>query len=262
MELGKPDPNIEPIPYMVIPLTQGQIALVDKDDYSRVSKHKWSATFYINGQSTSGVFYAVRSDVRDGKRVCVLLHRFVMEAPSGVEVDHINRNHTLDCRKSNLRLATHVQNMRNRRKTPVPTSSHYKGVCKCIKTGKWKVNIRLNSRQTYLGSFYDEAVAARVYNAAATRHFGEFALLNTVEAGPLTEDARPKKQWARAHGLASSGYRGVYACNVVGRWVAQLVVSGKKVYLGRYATKAEAASAYNAAATLHFGQFALLNKVD
>ncbi len=82
-----------------IPLTQGQVALIDADDLPAVSTRKWYAS-----KTPWGNFYA-------GSRG-VSLHRFLMNPPNGMEVDHINRD-TLDNRRSNLRIVTHAENMKN-----------------------------------------------------------------------------------------------------------------------------------------------------
>lgn len=55
----------------------------------------------------------------------------------------------------------------------------------------------------------------------------------------------------------TSGYRGVWKKG--NRWQADIKVNYKKLSLGSYATKEEAALAYNKAATEHFGEYAVLN---
>jgi hypothetical protein len=59
----------------------------------------------------------------------------------------------------------------------------------------------------------------------------------------------------------TSGYKGVYPLPEKNKWAAQIKVNGTKMYLGRFTSKVEAAKAYNKAAKLHFGEFALLNRV-
>jgi hypothetical protein len=87
-------------------------------------------------------------------------------------VDHKNRN-TLDCRRSNLRLATNEQNHANI-KLPENNTSGVKGVY--IKLdGKYQARIRVNKKLITLGTFdtIEEAAAAR--REAAQKYFGEFA---------------------------------------------------------------------------------------
>lgn len=57
----------------------------------------------------------------------------------------------------------------------------------------------------------------------------------------------------------SSGYKGVFPEKKTGRWRACIRVSGRREYLGTYATKEEAARAYDGAARHYFGEFAFLN---
>lgn len=54
----------------------------------------------------------------------------------------------------------------------------------------------------------------------------------------------------------TSGFKGVSWHKVTGKWQSQIRVKGKQMCLGFYATKEEAAEAYAAAATKHFGEFA------
>jgi hypothetical protein len=108
-----------------------------------------------------------------------LLHRIILDAPKGTDVDHINGN-GLDNRRCNLRLATRSQNHANRFKKP-GTTSRFKGVR--FERNRWHAQIRVQYKKTYLGSFRDEIDAALAYNAAALEAFGEFARINTIPEG-------------------------------------------------------------------------------
>lgn len=57
----------------------------------------------------------------------------------------------------------------------------------------------------------------------------------------------------------TSGYKGVSPYGRRGRWSSTIHVGGKKRCLGIYASAADAARAYDAAARGHFGEFARLN---
>lgn len=150
-----------------IPLTQGKVALVDDEDYERVSKYKW----YINNG------YA-RTDVGpNGKPI--YLHRFIMYLyDESVRLDHINDNRC-DDRKSNLRVATSSQNRANMNK-PVGGTSKYKGVSWDKAAQKWRASIRVDYKKKFLGLFVNEEDAARTYDEAALKYFGEFARINGV----------------------------------------------------------------------------------
>lgn len=60
----------------------------------------------------------------------------------------------------------------------------------------------------------------------------------------------------------ASGYRGVKLDKRNGRFDAHISVNGKKVHLGAYAEVELAARAYDAAARIHHGEFAILNFPD
>lgn len=87
-----------------VPLSKGKFAIVDDDDFDRVSEFKWSFT---------GNGYAIRGIGSRKNRKYQLLHRFIMGDPTG-HIDHINGD-GLDCRKSNMRVVTHAQNLRNQK---------------------------------------------------------------------------------------------------------------------------------------------------
>ena len=148
-----------------IPLTQGQFAIVDADDYERLAVHKW----YLGGWKRK---YAQRSS--DGKTI--MMHREIIEVPAGMVCDHINHN-TLDNRKCNLRSCTLAQNGYNRLPNK-NSSSRYKGVCLNKKRRKWAANIRYQNRLIHISYFDEEEEAAIAYDDMAIKLFGEFACLN------------------------------------------------------------------------------------
>ncbi len=99
-----------------------------------------------------------------------------MDTPPYLVCDHINHD-GLDNRKTNLRNCTLKQNNANTRPTK-GASSKYKGVTFAKREKKWVVYIKKDGRQTFLGCFDDEVEAAKAYDAAAAKLYGEFAYLN------------------------------------------------------------------------------------
>lgn len=55
-------------------------------------------------------------------------------------------------------------------------------------------------------------------------------------------------------------YKGVWKSKY-NKWIANLELNGKGIYLGTFNTEVEAALAYNTGALRYFGEFAFLNKV-
>lgn len=152
----------------LIPLTQGQYAIVDDADFAWLSQWKWHAQ-----ATTRGGFYANRRGP-DGKMLA--MHRVINATPDGMMTDHIDGD-GLNNQRANLRTASPLQNMMNR-KGKRGGSSRYKGVWADPTSGNkklWRAGIRIGGRLTYLGRFATEAEAAAAYARVATQHFGEFA---------------------------------------------------------------------------------------
>lgn len=152
-----------------IPLTKGKVAIVDAADYPELQRYSW---YYVVTGSDCG--YA-RATI-NGKPV--YMHRFLMQAPAGSEVDHIDLNRLNNCR-SNLRIVNAAQNQCNTAKRP-GTLSQYKGVTFDKSCGKWKAAIKLpdTKSQKNLGYFGTESEAAKAYDDAAIGAFGQHARLN------------------------------------------------------------------------------------
>lgn len=155
----------------IIPLTRGQVALVDEQDWLLLSSHKWHALKIGN------VFYAARS-VRDenGKRCFLYMHREILGAGKEAFVDHIDGN-GLNNRRTNLRLATKQQNSFNQRPRS-SSKSGYKGVHWHKGARKWRAQITTGGVCRHLGYFDCIESAARAYDDAAQQLHGDFARSN------------------------------------------------------------------------------------
>lgn len=124
------------------------------------------------------LFYAGRWK-RIGLRQCrIHMHRLILGLDSRDTrlCDHKNGN-GLDNRRANLRIATTSQNLANRGKTRRNTSG-YKGVMWFKRKRKWYARIRVSGKSVHLGYFDDPIDAAKAYDDAALKHFGEFAKTN------------------------------------------------------------------------------------
>lgn len=143
--------------------------MVDDEDYERLSKFKWHTV-----ASHGTRFYAARTVKINGKRVTVFMHRVIM-GEAGECVDHKDNN-SLNNQKANLRPCSYVENGRNRKLQK--HSSKYKGVHFFKQTGKWMAYVRVNGKNVHLGCFANERDAALAYDAAATKHYGEFVMTN------------------------------------------------------------------------------------
>lgn len=158
-----------------VPLTQGKVALIDVEDWERVSRYSWHIM-----KGDGGLLYAYAQIRIDGKRKHRALHRFILNMIHSPRpfLDHKNRD-GLDCRKDNLRIATNSQNLTNIR-MPARNTSGYKGVMRNndSKSRPWWAQIRKDRKSYYLGAFSTAIEAALAYDDAAKRLHGEFATLN------------------------------------------------------------------------------------
>lgn len=150
----------------LIPLTRGLFAVVDAEDYPRLSQHTWFA------EGTPKNYYAVRKE--NGKSI--KMHRQILNAPDHLVVDHIDHNGLYN-QKKNLRLATFTQNCQNQRRISHKTS-RYKGVHWHRRLKKWAAQITCDKKTYHLGYFTEEIDAAKAYDRAARKYHGAFASLN------------------------------------------------------------------------------------
>lgn len=168
-------------------LPRGFVALVDAADFERPTTVGFADGAVWEGRICDRAWqpnekphttYVVCLWQKAGKVRELRLHRAVMSAAAGIEVDH--RNHDgLDNRRENLRLATSTENSRNKR--PLK-GRQYKGVSYHKASGRYEAFIRCRPHKYHLGLHDTPELAALAYNAKAAELFGPFARLNEVPA--------------------------------------------------------------------------------
>lgn len=149
-----------------IALGHDVFAIVDDGDFALASAYAWHCS---SGYATN-----------KGRGVkTLLLHRLIMGATNKQFVDHRNRD-PLDCRRENLRIATKSQNAQNSKRRR-DNKSGFKGVGFDKRRKYWRSRLTINNKEITVGTFQTAREAALAYDAAARKHFGEFALVNFPE---------------------------------------------------------------------------------
>lgn len=148
---------------------EGRVALVDDEDYDLVSRYRW-----LVKPGHNDVCYAYTHQRTEGDWRRTFMHALLT---GWSPADHINHD-GLDNQRSNLRDGSGGGNSYNKRKPKSGTTSQYKGVHWYPTKRRWAAEIRARGVKYRLGRFRSEEDAAKAYDAAATRLFGEFAILN------------------------------------------------------------------------------------
>lgn len=145
----------------------GAVVLFDDEDDDLVRSRTWHlhkaghntyARGYIQGERSGGLFY---------------MHRLILSAPKGLDVDHKNGN-GLDNRRANIRVCSRSQNNANKRN--FWAASGIKGVYLNKTRGTWSADIAKDKIRYRLGSSFKSAEeAGAAYRAKAIELYGEFA---------------------------------------------------------------------------------------
>jgi len=161
-------------------LTRCYVGLVDVVDADIIKAQAFSA----KPRPGPGSCHAQRNvnNEEEGKRSIPLQHAVHGDPPEGKEAYFRNGN-PLDCRRSNFVWGDRAKNGHRRSHPKRPTASRYKGVSRAShNVPAWCANISHDGKQIYLGSFpltaEGELAAARTYDDAARKLYGEFAAVN------------------------------------------------------------------------------------
>lgn len=161
-----------------IPLEKDFIVLIDEIDIDLMNL-SWRIEITHTGNK-----YVRQHKITNGKQHRIHLHRVILERIlnrpllESEKVDHINGN-GLDNSRGNIRLATTLENSRNRKVNNLSVSK-YKGVGYRKDNGLFRVRIQINGKRIHLGNYQSAEDAACIYNHYAIQYFGEFAWLNEI----------------------------------------------------------------------------------
>ena len=136
------------------------VVLVDTEDVVRLKEcgFHWCLTVRKG--------YTVVYGKGPGAAKRVVMTRFLLDAPKGFDVDHINHN-PCDNRKGNLRLATKSENGQNRKGATKRSRSGVRGVSPCARSGKWTARVKVpGGSYLFLGRFDTIAEAKLVVKKA------------------------------------------------------------------------------------------------
>ena len=154
---------------------QGKVALIDDEDFERVSQYTWRMLGYQKNRA-----YPVRTvnHYVDGKRKQAMeyLHNFIMGRKDGMMVDHINRD-KLDNRKSNLRHCTRYENYVNSVFTMSKTG--IRGVSWHKKDKVYRVSFSFKGIKYRVGNYKDLESAKLAYQNKRKELCPDFAPLLT-----------------------------------------------------------------------------------
>jgi hypothetical protein len=140
-------------------LPNGNVAMVSEEDWERVSMLTWSQTEhgYVRG------FYGVK---KGGDGRCVKLHRWIMSAPAGMVVDHIDGN-PLNNTRENLQITTQSRNL-------MRSPSKRGGVTR--QGSRWRARLSVDGKSVSLGLYDTEKDAREVVESYRARVWADAAI--------------------------------------------------------------------------------------
>jgi hypothetical protein len=153
--------------------SKGEEFYFDLEDFNIINDYYWYK------KKDTGYIAAVI----DGKQI--YQHRFIMRCPPSYEVDHIFHVQ-YDNRKSNLRVVTHGDNLKNI-KSPINNTSGFVGVSYCKSKKKWRAYITNNLRRIHLGYFQNFEDAVNIRKEAEEKYFGEYSYNRSINRNNIKQ---------------------------------------------------------------------------
>lgn len=153
---------------------------IDTTDLPKVQSvpRRWHSVWNKGTQT----FYVMTADGPRNAKVYTLLHRFLLDPPADMEVDHINRN-ALDNRRANLRSVTRSQNIQNQRTAKSGSASGIRNVYYRPKRGTYVVSLRVDGKQKHIGEYRDLGDAEAAATTARRNYFTHCPENSPVAAG-------------------------------------------------------------------------------
>jgi hypothetical protein len=198
--------------------------------------NEFNGEWYAKWSEDSQCYYVYGSTEINGKRTMISLHRWLMNAPKNIEVDHVNNNGLDNCRSYNLRFASGSENKQNRRGAQKNSKTGIRGVSLHKPTGKWIVQVAVNGKHYYCGLYEDLKHAEN--KAIETRKLlMPYSKENLEQHIPQIQINIPKHQKHKS----KSGIKGVYYH--IGKWRVRPRINGKMVEVGVFESLEDAQKA-------------------
>lgn len=235
-----------------IDLVNGKgIALIDDSDYQLVNQYRW---FFNNG-------YAITNSPPG---ISKGMSRMILQIKSGerVQVFHLNKN-KLDNRRLNLEIRPMdacnnivepgivcLENAQGFAMFDVPDTS-------LISKHKWYKHS--NGYAVSENKIYMHRLIMKAQNEDSHHidHIDGNGLNNRRCNLRLCSQSQNMMNQRKTRG--TSKYKGVHIDKRTSKWIANIKVNRKTIYLGTYKNEDDAAHAYDQAARKHFGKFARTN---
>lgn len=139
--------------------------LIDIEDIEKVKLFTWHAKY----QDDIGNYYIIKNIIKGNSNKQIMLHRYIMNCPKGLTIDHINHN-TTDNRKQNLRICTQRENNLNQSELRSNNKSGYRNISWQKACNKYIITLMINGKNKTIGRTADLEEAVKIRDEAKERY--------------------------------------------------------------------------------------------